>query len=423
MQFTRQRGTIDLYGDDVKYFTQLESVLRYLSSIFNFTEIRTPIFEATQLFTKAVGDTSDIVHKEFYNFKDKGDREIALRPEGTAGTIRAVVENKMLANITAPLKLFYIGPMFRYERPQSGRQRQFHQFGIEVIGDIKPNDEVECIVFALAILEACKVKNYHLEINNIGTAKTRLKWIEELKKYFKDKKNELSEDSLRRLDSNPLRILDDKEDGKKEFVKNAPKLDMFLTEEDNQYFNKIKSLLDLLKIDYQVNKNLVRGLDYYNGLVFEFVSHSDNLKGQSTIIGGGKYDGLVELTGGPNTPGVGFAIGLERLIIAIRDENKDFITSESIDILFAPLSNKCADIVTLISALVRANAFSVACNYGTTKLEKHFKYAEKLNAKYVAILGDKELEKGQIIIKDQKNKKEIVVKLSELDQWLKGKRN
>ncbi len=422
MNFTRQRGTVDLVGDEARYFTQVESILRYLANLYNIQEIRTPIFEATQLYTKAVGDTSDIVHKEFYNFKDKGDREIALRPEGTAGTIRAIIEEKMLANLATPLKVFYMGPMFRYERPQSGRQRQFHQFGIEVVGDIKPADEVETILLAKSILEACGVSKFHLELNNIGSPVTRQKWMDALKTYFQDFKDQLTEDSQRRLEANPLRILDDKVDGAKDFVKNAPRLDKFLTEEDKKYFEEIKHILDVLEVNYSINMNLVRGLDYYSGLVFEFVSESENLKGQSTIVGGGKYDGLVALTGGPNLPGVGFGLGIERLIIAIKDENPEFLLPKQIDLVYAPLSPAAQDVVYVLITLSRALGFSSACNYGATKIDKHFKFAERQNARYVVILGDKELTDKQLVIKDQETKTEERIQLEIFNEWLEGKK-
>ncbi len=420
MIFTKQRGTVDLYGDEARYFNQVESIIRYLAEQYNIEEIRTPIFEATQLYTKAVGDTSDIVHKEFYNFKDKGDREIALRPEGTAGTIRAIVEEKMLANIVTPLKVFYMGPMFRYERPQSGRQRQFHQFGIEVVGPITPSDEIETICLASAILETCGVTNYELEINNIGSAATRQKWAEALKEYFKDFKDQLTEDSLNRLEKNPLRILDDKVDGEKDFVKKAPKLEQFLSDDDKKYFDNIKDILNVLDIKYKVNPNLVRGLDYYNGLVYEFVSKSDKLKGQSTIIGGGRYSELVKLTGGPDVPGIGFGLGIERLIIAIKDENPDFLIKKETDIVYAPLTAKALHCTYVLINLSRSLGLSSACNYAATKIDKHFKYAEKQNARYVIIIGDKELENKQLVIKDQTNKTEQIIKLDEFDQWLKG---
>ncbi len=420
MTFTKQRGTVDLCGDEARYFYQVESIIRYLAEQYNIEEIRTPMFESTQLYTKAVGDTSDIVHKEFYNFKDKGDREIALRPEGTAGTIRAIVEEKMLANTSTPLKVFYMGPMFRYERPQSGRQRQFHQFGIEVVGAITQSDEVETICLASAILETCGVTNFTLELNNIGSAATRQRWADALRDYFKDYKDQLSQDSLNRLDKNPLRILDDKVDGEKDFVKKAPQLENFLSEEDKKYFNNIKDILNLLDIKYQINPNLVRGLDYYNGLVYEFVSKSDKLKGQSTIIGGGRYSELVKLTGGPDVPGVGFGLGIERLIIAIKDENPDFLIKKTTDIVYAPLSEQALNCTYVLINLSRSLGLSSACNYSATKIDKHFKYAEKQNARYVIIIGDKELDNKQLIIKDQINKKEEIIKLEEFDQWLKG---
>lgn len=418
MEFTKQRGTVDLIDDDARYFTKVEHILGYIAHLYNFDEIRTPIFEATNLFTKAIGETTDVVKKEFYNFKDKGDRDIALRPEGTAGTIRAIIEEKMVLKQPYPVKVFYLGPMFRYERPQSGRQRQFHQFGVEVVGNINVNDEIECICLAISILNVFNIKNFELEINNIGSAASRKKWINELQKYFEQFKEQLSEDSLNRLPTNPLRILDDKVDGKKDFVKNAPKLDKFLSNDEKQYFEKIKTALNLMGIKYKINPNLVRGLDYYTGLVFEFISKSDNLKGQSTLIGGGKYDGLVKLTGGPDVPGVGFGLGIERIIIAIKDENNDFLEPKKIQFVTAPLSENASNIANIINLIFRTKCKSLSMLSNTYKLDKHFKYAEKLNADYVLILGDKELEKNEVIIKNQKDKSEKTIKLNKLEEWI-----
>lgn len=423
MNYTRPRGTIDLFGSASLEFNMLEEILRFIASQYNLSEIKTPIFESRDLFTKAVGETSDIVHKEFYDFQDKGDRWIVLRPEGTAGTIRAIVENKLLANIIAPLKVFYMGPFFRYERPQSGRQRQFHQFGIEFVGDIKITDEVECVCIAQTALDACKISNYTLEINNIGDFKSRAKWIDELKKYFQKYKSDLTEDSLARLDTNPLRILDDKVDGSKDFVKSAPRIDEFLSSEQKNYFVKIKQLLTKLGINYVVNENLVRGLDYYSGLIFEFVSKSNLLNGQSTLIGGGRYDSLVKMTGGPDVSGFGFGLGMERIIMATKDENIDFFKTKTLDIVMAPLSDNAVETALLINRLLRNMGLKIGMNHGVTKLEKHFKYADKNPSKYIIIIGDEELKNKVVKIKNQITKKEDILPILELEKFFNGEIN
>lgn len=420
MTYTKPRGTVDLINNEANEFCTLEKILRYTADLYNFSEIRTPIFEHRELFKRAVGETSDIVNKEFYDFQDKGERWIVLRPEGTAGTIRALVENKLLHQLSSPLHVFYLGPMFRYERPQSGRQRQFNQFGVEVVGDLTTSEEVETLAMAQSILNFCKVKKYTLQINNIGDIKTRGLWIAELQKYFSKFVDQLSEDSQKRLLTNPLRILDDKIDGEKEFVKNAPKIDAFLSNEQKQYFEEIKKYLDALKISYTLNDGLVRGLDYYCGLVFEFVSESEHLKGQSTIIGGGRYDQLVEDVGGPALPGFGYAIGLERLLIAIKEENPKFFEVRSVDVVVAVLSERCKIAGMVINNLLRNWGISSTLNHNTYKLEKHFKFAENNQAKFIVILGDKELAEKKVKIKNQLTKNEELVDILAIPEYIQG---
>ncbi len=420
MQYTKPRGTTDLFGKDIEAFRLIEDLVREYARVFNFHEIKTPILESRDLFTKAVGDDSDIVHKEFYDFKDKGGRDIALRPEGTAGTIRAIVENKLIEASPYPLKYFYFGPMFRYDRPQSGRQRQFHQFGVECVGNFQISDEVNMIVLASSIISACKLNKYVLEINNIGSVKSRTLWIKELKKYFKKYENKLTNDSKLRLETNPLRILDDKEDGKKDFVINAPKLDKFLTEEENKYFEQVKTQLDFYKIKYTINPNLVRGLDYYTGLVFEFISTSDKLKGQSTLIGGGGYSSLVAATGGKDVPGFGFALGVERFIIAINEENPTFLNQDNhLNIVFAPLDAEALKISFLLQNILRLNGYSSDFITNTFDLKKHFKFAEFNKCKYVIIIGKKEINEKVVIIKEQNNKKEVKIKFDDVLDYFK----
>lgn len=417
MNITKPRGTNDIFYKDINYYNYIVDTLMVVSKLFNYNQIITPIFELKDLFIRNIGETSDIVTKEFYDFFDKGNRELVLRPEGTVPVIRSIVENKLLNSKTPPLKFFYIGPMFRYERPQNGRSRQFNQFGIENVGIKSPYDQIEVIQMAITILESLNIKNYSLKINYIGNIDTRKKWIDELKKYFLNHKDKLTEDSKNRIDKNPLRILDDKIDAKKDFVINAPKIDQFLTKDEIDEIKFIKDTLYLLKVKYEFDSTMVRGLDYYFGLVFEFVSNSKELS-NSTIIGGGKYTKLVKELGGPDCDCVGFALGIERLIKAFELENKE-LKNSGIDIYVASLGNTKLSVL-VISKLIRALGYSCEINYNIEKLDKHFKYAEKFNPKIILVFGEKEKANESIIIKNQLTKKEIVVKLDLLQETLKS---
>lgn len=420
MNYTKPRGTYDLMDQEIINFRRVEQVLRTIAELYGYSEIKTPMFESAELFKKSVGDESDIVIKEFYNFLDKGGREIALRPEGTASAIRALVESKKLVSSTIPTKWYYFGEMFRYERPQSGRQRQFHQFGIECVGDFSVYDEVETIMFAKNILESLKIDNYSLEINNIGSCESRKKYMQVLKEYFEQHIDKLSEDSVRRLAKNPLRILDDKEDGNKDFVINAPTLDEFLTEEEKAYFKQITSLLDKYEINYSINKKLVRGLDYYNGLVFEFISHDANLVAQSTLIGGGRYNSLVKQTGGPDVSGIGFALGMERILIAM-DKDNNLFTNTNMEVILLPCDEYSLNISYIIANLLRmGHGLSCCVSNKTFKLDKHFKFVDKLHANNVFILKEDLLKNNQVILKNQNTREEQTLSLDEAIKQLKS---
>ncbi|EGZ31535.1 histidine--tRNA ligase [Malacoplasma iowae] len=422
MSFSKPRGTQDIYFEDSLYFNKVVDVLKQVSKIFNYSEILTPIFESKDLFVRNIGATTDIVTKEFYDFKDKGDRDLVLRPENTVGVIRAVVENKLALSNPLPLNFFYIGPMFRYERPQNGRYRQFYQFGIEKIGIKNVYDQIEAILLSNTILKTLNIKQYKLKINFIGDIETREKWINELKKYFSKFKDNLTQDSINRIDKNPLRILDDKIDGEKQFVKDAPKIDKYLTNKEKEEVNEIIRLLKSLDIEFEFDRTMVRGLDYYCGLVFEFISTSNILIGQSTLIGGGKYSKLVEEIGGPNLDCVGFGLGIDRIIIAYKNENQEKLTTK-IDLYIASIGDdqKVKDVCFILNNLARLNGLVSSCNNDLSKLDKHFKYAEKLSPRFIAILGKKELEKNIVILKDQTSKKEETINLLEFVEKIKNK--
>ena len=421
---TKPRGTSD-------YFYQLDPSLdllinfaKKLSRLNGYYEIVTPIFEYKELFVRSVGGTSDIVEKEMYEFVDKNNRPLVLRPEMTASVCRCIIENNLLMKMTLPIKTFYIGPMFRYERPQSGRSRQFYQFGVECIGSNSYFDIVEIVVFALSFLQIFHYNEYILKINNICGCETRKKWIAALKKYFSKYKEKLSIDSQKRLDKNPLRILDDKIDREKDFVKKAPKITNFATKNEIDYFKKITNIFDQQKIKYVIDETLVRGLDYYCNFVFEIESTSSLLKGQPTLIGGGQYNTLLKELGSESTNCVGFAIGLDRLIVALTN-NEIFKKQKemylNVDVVIAPLESKFDLYALSISNYLKQNAISSLTKFGTNKLEKHFKYAQKQNARFVIIFGEKEIKENVVLVKDQKTRQQEKIELKNIVSYLYSK--
>ena len=424
MNITKPRGTQDYIFELEPEFDIVCQLCSMVAKLNGFYQVKTPIFEHKELFVRTVGATSDIVNKEFYEFKDKSDRNMVLRPELTAGVCRAVVENKLLNKMPLPIRMFYIEPMFRYERPQSGRLRMFHQFGVEIVSTNSYYDDVELIIFAISILSAFNLQDYIIKINNICSSNTRAKWIEALKKYFKPFKKDLTEDSIARLDKNPLRILDDKIDGKKDFVKKAQKVIEFATKEEIQYFKNITKALDLMKIRYVVDDTLVRGLDYYCNFIFEIESTSKKLAGQPTLIGGGRYNSMTKELGGPDSNCCGFALGIERLLIALQDNKvmKNQVSKyKSVDVFIANLCDETSLPTTTLLQFLRIAGFSALTNWNTFKLDKHFKFAQTQKAKYVVILGKKEMDKDIVIVKDQKTMKQEEVKVGDLVTYLAKK--
>ena len=417
--FQKPRGTIDWYGTKLSNLKTIEEAIKQLANCYGYSEIRTPIFEHTEVFVRCVGETSDIVTKEIYNFDDKGGRNITLRPEGTAGVIRAVNEDKLLQKTNFPLRLYYTGPIFRYERPQSGRARQFHQFGFEILNTQSNVDDLDVLLLAYDIVKHLQLSKYHVELNCIGSLETRAKWIKALQDYFKDYVNQLSEDSQKRLATNPLRILDDKEDGKKDFVKNAPSITLFLSDQEKKNFSELTNVLTSLHVPYVINYGLVRGLDYYTDLVFEFVSDLNELKGQSTFCGGGRYNNLIAELGGINAQGVGFAFGLERLLIQYQVEHNlsDEGFSNDSDLCVINLGNDPFAIEVLVHAL-RVKHLSVAYEPSITKLNQGFKFAQLMHAKFVFIIGQKEWTNHQITIKNQQDFNQQTINLTDLDSFL-----
>jgi histidyl-tRNA synthetase len=383
------RGTRDILPDEVVYWQQVESIARDLLHRAAYHELRTPIFEQTDLFERGIGEATDVVGKEMYSFLDRGDRSLTLRPEGTAGAVRAYIENKLHAQ-GGVQRLWYTGPMFRYERPQAGRQRQFHQLGVEVIGSADPRADVEVIALAADILRAVGLSDWKLSLNSVGTQQDRLHYREALVKYLQPYANELDADSKDRLTRNPLRILDSKDAKTAAIAKGAPSILDYLSESSQAHFQRVQDLLQRLDIPFTINPCLVRGLDYYTHTAFEF--QMEDLGAQSTVCGGGRYDGLISELGGPETPAVGWAIGLERLVLMMQKQSQSL--QSGVDIYCASRGSqvdKNAENQALeIAQRLRQEGFSVEIDLSGSAFAKQLKRADRSGAALSLILGQEE---------------------------------
>lgn len=417
MAYKAPRGTVDILPSTSGKWQQLEQLLRTICANYNVKEMRTPIFEHTELFNRAVGDTTDVVSKEMYTFEDKKGRSMTLRPEGTAGIVRAYIENKIYGMPEKLQKVYYMGPMFRYERPQNGRQRQFHQFGVEMLGVESPYVDVECMLMAVTVVEALGLKNIQLHINTLGDQDSRDAYREALKKHFEPVLNELCHDCQSRYEKNPLRILDCKVDKNHPSMKDAPRTIDYLTESAKAHFEKVCELLDDLEIDYVVDTNLVRGLDYYSHTVFEVISDDPKLGAGATVGGGGRYNGLVEELGGPQTPGVGFAFGMERLMIALGDED---IEEDGLDVYLMPLGSEAKDLAMQIMTMLRANGFTCDMDYLDRGLKGQFKSADRFQAHFSMIIGEEEVEKEVVNMKCNHSKEQTVVPLENILEFIEN---
>lgn len=403
--FQRLKGTRDIYGLEEKVLNLIENKFFKIIKNYNFKRICTPIIEDANLFIRSVGETSDIVSKEMYLFKDNGQRDIALRPEGTASAIRAFVENKI--NNLEPTKLAYFGPMFRYERPQKGRYRQFIQGGVELIENSTIENNFEIIKLAYDFLKSLKISNITLEINNLGSFESRNNYIEILKEYFSKYKEQLNEISLIRLQKNVLRILDDKEEIKKDFVKNAPKLIDYLSSIEKERFKNLLDLLDEFEIKYVINPYLVRGLDYYNDIVFEFVSNSDALGSQCTVLGGGRYDGMIKSFGGPDIGSIGFAFGVDRLMEIIMSNINNYPELNFNEtILIAYLNEDEKNEIRKIAYDLRKD-FQVIFPSQRQSIKSLFRLQYKLQPKYL-IFKELNMKKNELKIKSVLNERNII---------------
>ena len=410
MTYQTVKGTYDLLAEDIVKFNELEDLFRTFLSLYGYSEIKTPVFEYTGVFKKE-NDTSDMVTKEMYTFSPNEKDSLTLRPEGTAGVIRSFVEHKMYGNAELPIKLAYIEEMFRHERPQKGRQRQFTQMGVECIGDKNPLIDAEVIALGYYYVKALGLQSIKVLINTLGDNESRLNYKNDLIEYFKPHKDELCFDCQNRLEKNPLRILDCKVDRELDVIKNAPK--MKLTEAAANYFEQVKKYLDVLSIPYEVDDRLVRGLDYYTDTVFEVVSTREESGSQATIFGGGRYDNLVSEMGGPEISGIGFAIGVERLAILcdaekIFDEYKPEIDCYVINL------NETADYALGVTSLLRNNGLITEMDYYGRSLKAQFKSSERKNARFVIIIGEDEINNDSVTLKDTLTKAQEVVKKDDL---------
>ena len=411
----KPKGTYDLMGVDAKIYTYISHEIEDMITNYNYELIRTPIFEASELFHRSVGEITDIVTKETYDFKDRGDRSITLRPEGTAGVVRSLIENKLYGNRNDCIKLYYNGTMYRYERPQSGRNREFTQFGIEAFNSNDPMIDAEVISVGYYLLNNLGIEAT-VAINSLGDAESRKNYTEALVKYLKPHINDLCEDCQNRINTNPLRILDCKVDKDSEILKNVPKISDYLSKESKERFDKVKEYLNILDINYEVNENIVRGLDYYDENVWEYIADSDGV----TLGGGGRYNHLVETLDGPSIPAVGFAMGIERIILNIKENIDIKNLDQAVDVYVMSVSEEEKIHALEIAQYLRLNNISTEINNANLSMKSQFKIADKLQAKFLIILNNEELQKGLINVKDNVTKEEMKIDEAEIVDWILG---
>lgn len=414
MNIKAPRGTVDILPETAKKWKYIESVIKNVCDRFHFNEIRTPLFEHTELFQRGVGDSTDIVQKEMYTFEDRGGRSLTLRPEGTASVVRAFVENKLFGSPIQPVKLFYFGQMFRYERPQKGRMRQLNQFGVEVMGSADPAVDAEVIDLAMTCYKELGLTSLKLVINSLGDNASRKEHREALIQHFTPHKDELCNDCQTRLTQNPMRILDCKQDRDHPAMKTAPSMLDFLNEESRSYFEKVKTYLDRMNIPYTVDKNLVRGLDYYNHTAFEIMSEGEGFGAITTLAGGGRYNGLVEDLGGPNTPGIGFGMGIERLLMALEAENITLPVDQQLDCFLVAFGEQTESESVRLVHVLRENGIQVDRDYQGRKMKGQFKAADRVNARFVLVLGDQEVENQVINVKDMETGNQTEIAISDI---------
>lgn len=394
------RGTQDILPEESYKWQYIEKKLHEIAKNYNYEEIRTPMFESTDLFVRAVGGSTDIVNKEMYTFKDKGDRSLTLRPEGTAPVVRSYIENKMQHNVEQPVKLFYLAPMFRYERKQKGRYRQFVQFGVEAIGVEDPLIDVEVLSMLMNIYQSFGLKNLKLVINSIGDIESRNEYNKALVEHFSPRIDEFCNDCQTRINTNPMRILDCKVDRDHELVKTAPRMYDYLNDESKAYFETVKAKLDELNINYEVDYNLVRGLDYYTHTAFELMSDAEGFGAITTLCGGGRYNGLLEMMDGPDKTGIGFALSIERLLLALEAEGIEIPNDKGIDLYICTMTDEARNAAGTLLHKLRSRNISADMDYENRKLKAQMKDADRKNARYTIVLGEDELDSRQADLKN-----------------------
>lgn len=405
------KGTKDVLPNESYKWHYIESCIRNIAKLYNLQEIRTPVFEATELFLRGVGETTDIVNKEMYTFLDKGGRSMTLKPEGTAGVARSVIENSLYVNL--PIKMYYLTPVFRYERPQSGRLREHHQFGVELYGADTPIADAEVISIAKRLFDTLGIGNLELYINSIGCDKCRPLYNNALKSYLEANLSQMCVLCNDRFEKNPLRILDCKNEACIKINDNAPIIQDYLCEECREHQSGLMQILSSLNINYKINGRIVRGLDYYTKTVFEFVSN--NIGAQGTVCGGGRYNNLVEEVGGKSCPAVGFGMGLERLIMVMENSNLDFGNAIKPDLYIAPMAeslNLCIDILDKL----RAKGYSIDIDLMNRSVKAQLKYANRINARYVVVIGSEELSTGNVNLKNMDTGEEKLINIYDIDK-------
>lgn len=409
------KGTKDVLPAESYKWHYVENVARETARIFGVKEIRTPTFEHTELFLRGVGDTTDIVNKEMYTFTDKGDRSMTLKPEGTAGVARAFIENGLVSS-AMPLKMYYITPVFRYERPQKGRLREHHQFGVEFYGATGADIDAEVILTAYTLLTKLGLK-VSLNINSMGCSNCRAEYNKALKEYFKDNLDKMCPTCRERFEKNPLRILDCKEEGCKLITKDAPEITSYICGECSEHFEALKKYLDVAKLEYTVNPRIVRGLDYYTKTVFEFVTTA--LGTQGTVCGGGRYDKLIEQIGGNPVPGVGFGMGLERVLMLMEAEGVEIPKNDNVKVYIASMGELANMKAFELCYGLRTLGISAETDHASRSFKSQFKYADKIGAEYVIALGDNELSSGVCKVKKMADGSEVEVSLDKVYDFLK----
>ncbi|TAL70691.1 MAG: histidine--tRNA ligase [Bacteroidetes bacterium] len=408
------RGTKDILPDTVEYWNFVESSFRHTSHLYGYKELRTPIFEKTEVFSRSIGEATEVVNKQMYTFTDKGAESITLRPEMTAALVRSVVQNSLLHD-SPLLRLWYFGPFFRFERPQKGRMRQFHQYGAECIGSANPEADAEVILLADSLFKSVGINEYKLFINTLGSDESRKLYLDELVKYFQKVKEKLSDDSKYRLETNPLRILDSKNEEDTELLKEAPLILDYLDNESKEHFDAVKDFLNGAGLTYTISPRLVRGLDYYNHTVFEF--QSTVLGAQDSFGGGGRYNNLIEQLGGPSTPAVGFALGIERILLILENTDKLNKTENTTKVYIVTANQELIKYSINLANKLREKNIGTILDLQKRSIKSQMKEANKVGVKYVIIIGDNEISRGILTIKNMQSSEQTEVPLDSIEKF------